>query len=84
MRVRASKGPALNVDGAAGTMHGAAEHGVSPGVPRAFGRWTHRAWGIVRDNPPGGATMTVELWARRGGGGAAPEGARGPGRWETR
>ena len=80
MRARASKGPAPNADGAAGTTHGAVGHGAPPGMPRVFGRRTHRAGGIVHDDPPGGATATAELRAWRGAG-AAPEGARGPGRW---
>ena len=68
--------PAPNAGGAAGTTHGAAGHGAPPGVPRTFGGGRHRAGGIGRDDPPGGASATAELQARRGAG-AAPEGARG-------
>ena len=70
-------GPAPNAGGAAGTTHGATRHGAPPGVPRAFGRQAHRAGGIVRDDPPGGATATAELQARRAGGRG---GRRGGGR----
>ena len=80
MRARVSKGPAPNADGVVGTTHRVAGHGTLPGVPRAFGRRTHRAGGIVRDDPPGGATATADLRVRQGAR-AAPEEVRGPGRW---
>ena len=81
MRARASKGPVPNADDAAGTTHSAAGHGTPPGVPRAFGRWTHRTGGLMRDDTPGGATATAELRARRGAARRRRErGVRGVGR----
>ena len=68
MRARVSKGPNPNATGAAGTTHGAAGRGAPPGKPRAFGRRTHRAGGIVRDDLTEGATATAELRAQRGEG----------------